>query len=158
MRIYILVIVTLLISIAESKSCEPITLPMCKDIGYTMTQLPNTFGHTSQAEAGLEAHQFNPFVEATCDKHFKEFICALYVPKCDPTEVGTELVLPTRKLCQKARDECESLLNKYGFYWGGSMECENFPGKLNNYLHVHSVCDNIILLYLHYDYKQNNTI
>ena len=28
--------------------CEPITVPMCKDIGYTKTQFPNSLGHTSQ--------------------------------------------------------------------------------------------------------------
>jgi hypothetical protein len=34
--------------IDDGKSCEPITVPMCKDIGYTMTQFPNSLGHTSQ--------------------------------------------------------------------------------------------------------------
>ena len=40
--------------------CEPITVSMCKDIGYTMTPFPNSLGHTSQDEAGLEVHQFFP--------------------------------------------------------------------------------------------------
>jgi hypothetical protein len=131
MKIYILVIVTLLISIAESKSCEPITVPMCKDISYTMTQFPNSLGHTSQAEAGLEAHQFYPLVEIDCSEHLKDFICALYVPKCDPNEVSTDLVLPTRQLCQKARDGCQPLMIMYGFCWPAKMKCENFPGKYN---------------------------
>jgi hypothetical protein len=100
--------------IDDSKSCEPITVPMCKDIGYTMTQFPNSLGHTSQVEAGMEAHQFYPLVEINCSEHLKDFICALYVPKCDPNEVSTDLVLPTRQLCQKARDGCQSLMNMYG--------------------------------------------
>ena len=36
--------------------CEPITVSMCKYIGYTMTQFSNSLGHTNQDDAGLEVH------------------------------------------------------------------------------------------------------
>ena len=36
--------------------CEPITVSMCKDIGYTMIQFSNSLGHTNQDDAGLEVH------------------------------------------------------------------------------------------------------
>ena len=130
-RINHIIMINGVVFIDDSKSCEPITVPMCKDIGYTMTQFPNSLGHTSQVEAGMEAHQFYPLVEINCSEHLKDFICALYVPKCDPNEVSTDLVLPTRQLCQKARDGCQSLMNMYGFYWPDKMKCENFPGKHN---------------------------
>ena len=132
MRINSVIMNNDVISIAEGKSCEPITVPMCKDIGYTMTQFPNSLGHTRQHEAGLEAHQFYPLVKINCSEHLKEFICALYFPKCDPNEVSTELVLPKQQLCQMSRDGCEPLMNKYGFDWPDKMKCEKFPGKLNN--------------------------
>lgn len=34
--------------------CEPITMPMCKNLPYSVTAFPNSFGHELQEEAGLE--------------------------------------------------------------------------------------------------------
>jgi len=115
--------------IADGKSCEPITVPMCRDIGYTMTQFPNSLGHQRQDDAGLEVNQFFPLVKVQCSEHLKDFLCALYVPQCDPTDVGEGLVLPLRELCQMSRDGCEALMNKFGFNWPEQIECERFPGK-----------------------------
>lgn len=36
------------------KRCEEITVPMCRNIGYNSTSMPNKFHHDSQDEAGLE--------------------------------------------------------------------------------------------------------
>lgn len=46
-----------------AKGCQPITIPLCKGIGYNMTSFPNSYGHEKQEEAGLEVHQFFPLVE-----------------------------------------------------------------------------------------------
>ena len=45
------------------KRCEPITIPMCKDIQYNMTIIPNLLNHQTQDDAGLEVHQFFPLVK-----------------------------------------------------------------------------------------------
>ena len=36
--------------------CKPITVSMCKDMGYTMTQFSNSLAHTNQDDAWLEVH------------------------------------------------------------------------------------------------------
>ena len=38
----------------HEKRCEEITVPMCRNIGYNSTSMPNQFHHDSQDEAGLE--------------------------------------------------------------------------------------------------------
>jgi len=43
--------------------CEPITIPLCKDIMYNMTIMPNLLNHRKQDDAGLEVHQFYPLVK-----------------------------------------------------------------------------------------------
>jgi len=43
--------------------CEPITIPLCKDIQYNMTIMPNLLNHQKQDDAGLEVHQFYPLVK-----------------------------------------------------------------------------------------------
>jgi len=46
-----------------AKRCEPITIPMCKDLQYNMTIIPNLLNHPTQDDAGLEVHQFFPLVK-----------------------------------------------------------------------------------------------
>lgn len=36
------------------EKCVPIEIPMCKEIGYNLTYMPNAFNHETQDEAGLE--------------------------------------------------------------------------------------------------------
>jgi len=43
--------------------CEPITIPLCKDIQYNETIMPNLLNHPKQEDAGLEVHQFYPLVK-----------------------------------------------------------------------------------------------
>jgi hypothetical protein len=64
-----------------------------------------------------------------CSEHLKDFLCALYVPKCDPADIGKGLVLPSQELCHMSRDGCEPLTNKFGFYWPQQIWCERFPDK-----------------------------
>jgi frizzled protein 1/7 len=42
--------------------CEPITIPLCKEIRYNETIMPNLLNHQKQEDAGLEVHQFFPLV------------------------------------------------------------------------------------------------
>ena len=37
-------------SLSEPGQCEEISIPMCKEIGYNFTRLPNQFNHESQDE------------------------------------------------------------------------------------------------------------
>ena len=36
--------------LSEAGQCEEISIPMCKEIGYNFTRLPNQFNHESQDE------------------------------------------------------------------------------------------------------------
>jgi len=106
--------------------CEPITIPLCNDIQYNMTIMPNLLNHQKQEDAGLEVHQFFPLVKVQCSKDLKFFLCSMYAPVCTVLE---NPIPPCRKLCVSARNGCESLMNKFGFKWPESLRCENFPEK-----------------------------
>jgi len=57
--------------------CEPITIPLCKDIQYNMTIMPNLLNHRKQDDAGLEVHQFYPLVKVmACST---SLICGMHV-------------------------------------------------------------------------------
>ncbi|XP_074647459.1 frizzled-2-like [Tubulanus polymorphus] len=106
--------------------CEPITVPLCKDIQYNQTIMPNLLNHQTQDDAGLEVHQFFPLVKVRCSPHLKFFLCAIYIPVCTVLE---EAIPPCRTLCIQARNGCESLMNKFGFQWPTSLDCASFPSK-----------------------------
>ena len=106
--------------------CEAITIPLCKDIAYNQTIMPNLLNHQKQDDAGLEVHQFFPLVKVRCSPHLKFFLCTMYVPVCTVLE---EAIPPCRSLCNSARSGCETLMNRFGFQWPDSLECSKFPVK-----------------------------
>jgi len=48
---------------AGAARCEPITIPLCKDIQYNETIMPNLLNHQRQEDAGIEVHAFFPLVK-----------------------------------------------------------------------------------------------
>uniref|UniRef100_H3AZ03 Frizzled class receptor 1 n=1 Tax=Latimeria chalumnae TaxID=7897 RepID=H3AZ03_LATCH len=112
------------ISIPDHGYCQPISIPLCTDIAYNQTIMPNLLGHTNQEDAGLEVHQFYPLVKVQCSLELKFFLCSMYAPVCTVLE---QALPPCRSLCERARQGCEALMNKFGFQWPDSLKCEKFP-------------------------------
>ncbi|XP_043923597.1 frizzled-1 [Protopterus annectens] len=112
------------ISIPDHGYCQPISIPLCTDIAYNQTIMPNLLGHTNQEDAGLEVHQFYPLVKVQCSPDLKFFLCSMYAPVCTVLE---QALPPCRSLCERARQGCEALMNKFGFQWPETLKCEKFP-------------------------------
>jgi hypothetical protein len=116
-------------SVTVAYTCEPLTIPMCKDIGYTMAMFPNVLGHTKQEDASLEIHQFFPLLKMKCSPRLQELLCAFYAPKCDPEDPDALVFLPSRQLCEEVQKGCESSLLKYGLSWPIDIPCDQLAGK-----------------------------
>ena len=104
--------------------CEAIKIPLCRDIQYNETIMPNLLNHRKQDDAGLEVHQFFPLVKVECSPKLKLFLCSMYVPVCTMLE---EAIPPCRGLCLEAKSGCETLMNRFGFSWPESLDCSKFP-------------------------------
>eukprot|EP00105_Crassostrea_gigas_P007431 XP_011421677.1 PREDICTED: frizzled-7-A [Crassostrea gigas] len=104
--------------------CEPISIPLCKDMPYNWTIMPNLLNHQKQEDAGLEVHQFFPLVKVQCSPKLKFFLCTMYAPMCTILE---KAIPPCRSLCNEARNGCGMLMSKFGFEWPDSLKCEKFP-------------------------------
>ena len=91
-----------------------------------MTEFPNFFHHTTQAEASLEVHQFSPLVQVNCSPDLAFFLCSLYAPICSNLDKPPP---PCRELCVRVRTGCLPLLLKFGFNWPEKMKCETFPSR-----------------------------
>ncbi|XP_051938656.1 frizzled-5 [Hippocampus zosterae] len=106
-------------------SCEPITVPMCRGIGYNLTYMPNQFNHDTQEEVGLEVHQFWPLVRIRCSPDLLFFLCSMYTPICLPDY--RKPLPPCRSVCERAKRGCSPLMSQYGFEWPERMSCERLP-------------------------------
>ncbi|CAL1612261.1 unnamed protein product [Knipowitschia caucasica] len=102
--------------------CEPITAPLCNDLSYNLTAMPNHMGHTRQDEAGLDLHTFYPLVKVQCSPELKDFLCSVYIPEC----LMGKTIAPCSRMCERARAGCEPLMNKFGFEWPDKLACHNF--------------------------------
>ncbi|KAM8749142.1 frizzled-5 [Acanthopagrus schlegelii] len=105
--------------------CEPITVPMCRGIGYNLTYMPNQFNHDTQEEVGLEVHQFWPLVRIRCSPDLLFFLCSMYTPICLPDY--RKPLPPCRSVCERAKRGCSPLMSQYGFEWPERMSCEQLP-------------------------------
>lgn len=115
----------------QNGKCVPVGIPLCQDLPYNMSIMPNILGHHTQEEAGLEVHQFFPLVKVNCSPHLQVFLCSVYAPVCT---IMDHPIPPCRELCEAARAGCEKLIVKFGFTWPAHFECSKFPtqkiGKL----------------------------
>ncbi|KAI4892481.1 hypothetical protein NFI96_027981 [Prochilodus magdalenae] len=109
-------------SLPSTGKCEPIIVPMCTDVSYSHTMMPNSLGHASQEDAGLSIHQFYPLVKVECSPELKRFLCSVFVPEC----VNGTARPVCRTICEEARLGCKSLMNKFGFSWPSNLDCESF--------------------------------
>lgn len=107
------------------EQCEEITIPMCRNIGYNYTYMPNPFNHDTQEEAALEAHQFWPLVEIHCSVDLKFFLCSMYAPICMPRY--PKYLPACKSVCERAKNGCAPLMRKYGFAWPERMNCDDLP-------------------------------
>ncbi|GAB6029468.1 Frizzled-10 [Chamberlinius hualienensis] len=114
-------------SIGESRRsrCERITIPLCRDMPYNMTRMPNLMENSKQAEAGIRIHEYKPLIEYGCSKHLKFFLCSLFAPMC--TEQVDVPIPSCRALCEEVRDSCLPVMQRFSFPWPAMLNCSRFP-------------------------------
>ena len=122
-------------------TCQTIAVPLCSDLPYTDTALPNVFDHKTQHEADMELQQFYPLVKVRCSPHLKPFLCSVYTPECAAGKVRP----PCRTLCEQARSGCESLMNRFGMRWPPKLGCEAFTTESCEHVSLHFVTPLIVM-------------
>ncbi|KAK7909299.1 hypothetical protein WMY93_013983 [Mugilogobius chulae] len=59
-----------------------ISVPLCSDLSYSQTMLPNSLGMSSQLQISQELGNFQPLVQFGCSPALKPFLCSVYTPEC----------------------------------------------------------------------------
>jgi frizzled protein 9/10 len=116
-------------SVLSSGRCERITIPLCMNMKYNMTRMPNLVGLTNQKDAALQVHEFIPLIQFGCSRLLKFFLCSLYAPMCTE-QVDETLVIPAcRSMCLDVKSKCEPVLERFSFHWPAVLDCSKLPER-----------------------------
>lgn len=105
--------------------CENLTIPICRNLGYNYTSMPNKFNHANQEEARYMLYQFSALLKTHCSEDLLLFLCSLYAPVC--IEDYKRQLPPCSSVCVRVKSGCGSIMKKYGFGWPDQMKCGHFP-------------------------------
>ena len=109
--------------------CERIEIPVCSEMKYNMTLMPNLLGHETQRDAATKINEFIPLIQIGCSKLLKFFLCSMYAPMCT-TQVDETLVIPPcRSMCLEVKASCEPVLIRFSFSWPEILDCNKLPEK-----------------------------
>ena len=109
-------------AISAGPRCEPLTLTVCKSLGYNFTQVPNPLQHKKYHQAFTELSTFLSKFQSHCSPHLVPFLCRLYLPPCSLPQSASP---PCRSLCESVQEDCV-LLNSLES-WPRHLNCEQFP-------------------------------
>ncbi|EDO38567.1 predicted protein [Nematostella vectensis] len=110
-----------------NSKCTPITIPLCMGIGYNATRFPNFLAQESQEEAAKRIHEFKPLIAVNCAPLLRFFLCSVFVPMC--TKEVNVPIYACRSMCESARDGCSPMMQRFGFNWPDTLDCDRLPKK-----------------------------
>ncbi|VDK47415.1 unnamed protein product [Anisakis simplex] len=89
---------------ASRSRCEPIEIPLCKDIPYKYTYFPNSLPQPDQQSVRFfflqtQTEHFKPLIKTKCNPHIKFFICSVFAPMC-PQHMP-QAVTSCRSVCEE---------------------------------------------------------
>uniref|UniRef100_H3A7R6 Secreted frizzled related protein 4 n=1 Tax=Latimeria chalumnae TaxID=7897 RepID=H3A7R6_LATCH len=75
----------------------------------------------------LAIEQYEELVAIDCSRVLRFFLCAMYAPICTLEFLHDPIKPPCKSVCQRARDGCEPIMNRYNHSWPESLACEDLP-------------------------------
>ena len=125
MKLFIIIFIVFAFSTTEASKCQRITIPMCRNIGYNMTRMPNFLDQENQDEAALKVQEFHPLVAIRCYPHLQFFLCSVFAPLC--TKESDAPLFGCRETCEEARRGCQPVMKRFGFDWPDTLDCNRLP-------------------------------
>uniref|UniRef100_A0A0B6ZVQ7 FZ domain-containing protein n=1 Tax=Arion vulgaris TaxID=1028688 RepID=A0A0B6ZVQ7_9EUPU len=115
-------------TVIPARKCEQIQVPMCKGlIKYNSTKLPNRFGHVTQTDVYWALQPWWPFIDAGCSDNLRNFLCALYLPKCVGDDSDPQY--PCQETCKKAKVRCQKTMRRQNIRWSPDFKCNALQPK-----------------------------
>ncbi|XP_063780959.1 secreted frizzled-related protein 4 [Pseudophryne corroboree] len=124
-----LLVVAVLCALAmgtHSAPCETVRIPLCRDMPWNITRMPNHLHHSTQENAILAIEQYQELVDIKCSPVLSFFLCAMYAPICT-LEFLHDPIKPCKSVCQRAKDGCEPIMKRYNHSWPDNLACDDLP-------------------------------
>lgn len=118
------------INIFPPRTCEPVKLKFCRQIGYNMTTFPNLLGHHSLEEIEKDLIAFREIIDSECFLDAYDFLCNLLQPACENSldmkhnEIRVKPRFICRDYCNKFAEGCLSRIPKR---FKAYFDCERYP-------------------------------
>ncbi|CAH2283053.1 secreted frizzled-related 4 [Pelobates cultripes] len=110
----------------SSAPCETVRIPMCRDMPWNITRMPNHLHHSTQENAILAIEQYQELVDINCSPMLSFFLCSMYAPICT-LEFLHDPIKPCKSVCQRAKDGCEPIMRRYNHSWPENLACDDLP-------------------------------
>ena len=124
---FITAILGVLKTVASSRSCEPIKVPLCKRyLPYNMTMFPNALEQLSQKHARQKIDLFRAIVAINCSPEAGFFLCSYHLPICAPS-FKSRPIRPCRSGCAQVMSDCMATIRKYKGKWPEDVVCKDLP-------------------------------
>lgn len=107
--------------------CESVKIPLCRNMPYNRTRMPNLMHHSTQENAILAVEQYEVLAKTSCSEMIVFYLCSLYAPICTGMDFQTDAVPPCRSVCERVKTDCEPLLNRYNVSWPEAFDCSELP-------------------------------
>lgn len=112
------------------RTCVPMKVNFCKQVGYNMTTYPNLLGHQNWEEIEKDLITFRELVDSECFLQAYDFLCHLLQPPCElalDAKINEIYVQPRyicRSYCQSFIDGC---LSRIPEKFKNFFDCERYP-------------------------------
>lgn len=112
--------------------CEPLTIPICQQVKYTSTILPNFEGHRSQNQTIQATVHLMPLINSNCSKDIVNLYCAYYAPICITQGIDDKAmtIRPCWTLCNQVRNSCDKTVKRLfgkNSPWFWKTNCNSLP-------------------------------
>ena len=115
----------------DHPDCEAVAVPLCSNMKYNLTRLPNHIGYTDQTAIRLFTEQKNlkNLVNTKCSPDLVFFLCTTLVPICVNSNqfAAPPMVRPCRDLCENVYNNCIASMQTLNFKWPTNLNCSDLP-------------------------------
>lgn len=104
-------------------------IPMCAEIGYSNTGLPNILHQDNVDEINSELESYNALIRSNCSNALIYLLCSVYAPFCFSMyvrNVYTVLTLPPcQNLCKEVEVGCRATVEQANL--PTHLDCSKYP-------------------------------
>lgn len=118
------------VKVLPPRTCVPVKLSFCRQVGYNMTTYPNLLGHNSQEEIERDLITFRELVDSECFLQAYDFLCHLMQPSCELNldSKNNKIEINPRYLCRSyCQDFIDGCLGRIPDKFKHYFDCEKFP-------------------------------